>query len=677
MANFAVRNSPSGICNVQAGEMLRSSLRMAEPPHNTEVANRMRLSPHAAIHTPQSVVRGIVLAGAMLVLASACGTNLSGEPEIVRQAEIVALPTSTPAATRPPTQTVAPAPVEGAAGAASETVTPEGVSPATGAGIDLATADYDLGFQVYMRECAACHGAANGVGPSLTAMRDRAPAVIEGMSAEEYLWQSIVEPGAFVVEGYQDVMPKDYGQTLSQQEIAGLVRFILEFDPATMMGGAQSSDQPSGQTSSDSGLPPAIEQEEMLVVRGRLVQGTAGGEAIPAGLPMQLYVLDVHGNLAGIYEAQSGENGTFRFENVARAPGNIYLIQVNYDGIAQGAQIPAINGDEQTLTQDVTVYQHTTDPATIAITWAQMLINYAPIEQFGLEVWLRLELANTGDRIVTLAERAGPNDWFASVAIELPPAAFGIQPMQSEGSQRYDVQVEDGVPVVRDTWPLRPGQVHTITVAYYLPYTDGAVIDQAFSYPLVDGAVLLPNDTVTLRSAQFDETGAWRYRVSHGGVRVTQLSPDEEINPDKDFTLVKEHPLIKPLPAGERLIFELVGRPTRTITTLSTTPSSGSGSSPQTAAIALAVAGAVILALAGLLWYRERKTKAVVAGPIMLRAAADGWQEPPANADRGMLLRAVAALDEAYETGKLDQETYEERRALLLERLLPLMGEDE
>lgn len=620
-------------------------------------------------------MRGIVvMTGAMLLLASACGTNLSGEPEIVRQAEIVALPTSTLAATRPPTQTVAPAPAEGAAGAASETVTPEGVSPATATGIDLANADYDLGFQVYMRECAVCHGAANGVGPSLTTMRDRAPTAVAGLSAEEYLWQSIVEPGAFVVEGYQDVMPKDYGQTLSQDEIAGLVRFILEFDPATMMGGAQAnSAQSGGQEQSDSGLPPAIEQDETLVVRGRVVQGTAGGEAIPAGLPMQLYVLDVHGNLAGTYEAQSGEGGAFLFENVARAPGNIYLVQVTYDGIPQGAQIPAINGDEQTLTQDVTVYQHTTDPATVAITWAQILINYAPIQQFGLEVWLRLELANTGDRIVTLPERAGPNDWFASVAIELPPAAFGIQPMQTEGSQRYDVQVENGVPVVRDTWPLRPGQVHTITIAYYLPYEDGAVIDQAFSYPVVDGAVLLPNDTVTLRSAQLDEEGAWRYRVSHGGVRVTELAADEKIDPARDFTLVKEHLLTRPLTVGERLIFELVGRPTHTLTT-TVTPSSSGSSNTNLVAVALAVAGAIALALAGVLWYRQRQ---MVTAPAVMRRAADDWEEPPAKADKETLLRAVAALDDAFEAGKLDEETYQERRALLVERLVPLMGEDE
>ncbi|GIV80811.1 MAG: hypothetical protein KatS3mg051_0165 [Anaerolineae bacterium] len=182
--------------------------------------------------------RRSVILGAVLLLASACGTNLSGEPEIVRQSEIIALPTATqvaPVPTQAPTATSASA---AGVDAGEENSAP---SAAASTGIDLTNASYDLGFQVYMRECAVCHGAANGVGPSLTAMRDRAPTVVAGLSAEEYLWQSIVEPGAFVVEGYQDVMPKDYGQTLSQDEIAGLVRFILEFDPATMMGGAQSS----------------------------------------------------------------------------------------------------------------------------------------------------------------------------------------------------------------------------------------------------------------------------------------------------------------------------------------------------------------------------------------------------------------------------------------------------
>jgi len=609
-------------------------------------------------------LRWIILAAALLVLLSACGISTSGEPKTIREQEIVSLPTQPPTDT--PAPTVQPTPGEAAATA---TGSPPAAEPEGASGdADLAAAGYDLGFQVYMRECAVCHGAADGMGPSLTAMRDRAPMVVAGLPAEEYLRQSIVEPGAFVVEGYQDIMPKDYAETLTADEIDSLITFILEFDPASMMGGAAEAET----TGATSEALPALDQEETLTVRGRLVQGTAGGEAISAGLPMQLYALDVHGNMAGVYEGESGDGGVFTFEKVARAVGNMYLVQVTYDGIAQGAQVPAINGDEETVTQDITVYERTTDTSTIAITWAQMLINYAPIEQFGLEVWLRLELANTGDRIVTLDETAGPNNWFVSVAIELPPNAFGIQPMQAEGSQRYDVEVVDNVPIVRDTWPLRPGQVHTVTVAYYLPYEDGAVIDQAFGYPVVDGAVLLPNDTVKLVSSQFDEAGAWRYRVSAGGVRVTELAPDEKIDPDKDFTLVKEHLLTRPLTASERLIFELVGRPTRTISMMSASPSSSEGGADIVPLI-LAAAGLLIIGAAGVLWLRQRRA----AAELPSLQPADGWQAPPVSAGKDALLAAVAALDDAFERGNLDDETYQERRALLMERLLPLMGEDE
>jgi len=226
---------------------------------------------------------------------------------------------------------------------------------------------------------------------------------------------------------------------------------------------------------------------------------------------------------------------------------------------------------------------------------------------------------------------------------------------------------------VRDTWPLRPGQVHTVTIAYYLPYEDGAVIDQAFGYPIVDGAVLLPNDTVTLTSEQFDETGVWRYRVAADGVRVTELAPDEKIDPDKDFSLVKEHLLTKPLAADERLVFELVGRPTRTISVMSASPSS-SDSETDAVPLILAAAGLLIIGAAGVLWLRQRQATAAALPALQ---AADGWQAPPASAGRDALLAAVAALDDAFESGDLDDEVYQERRALLMERLLPLMGEDE
>ena len=241
-------------------------------------------------------------------------------------------------------------------------------------------------------------------------------------------------------------------------------------------------------------------------------------------------------------------------------------MRADYDGVPQGTQVAAINGDEESVNADIMLYERTTDNSSVAITWAQVLVNYAPIREFGLEVRLDLELVNNGDRIVT-TDTVSTLGWPISVAIELPAAAFGIQPMQSENSQRYQVDTVNSVPVLQDNWPLRPQQVHTITVLYYLPYTNGAVIDQAFGFPVMDASILLPNDTVSFESDQFDGVGEFRYRVADNRLRVEELNPDEKIS-DDDPQLIKAHDLFKPLAAEDRMIFTLSGRPTRTIDVL-------------------------------------------------------------------------------------------------------------
>jgi mono/diheme cytochrome c family protein len=610
--------------------------------------------------------RGLIAVVPLALVLSACGVSFSGEPKTVSEVEIQSLPTATvvelqaPAATPSEPSTAATPQSTATPAAAGAEVTP--------GGLDLASADFNQGMQVFLDQCAACHGAADGTGPSLGGMAERAAARIPGMSAADYLYQSIVDPGAYPVSGYQSVMPTDFAQRLTPQEISSLVKFILEFNAQTMMSGA------TGLTPvPESGTPEGTPQGT-LTVRGRLIRGTVDGAPIPPGLAMQLYALDVNGNLIGVYETTSNDDGSYQFQNVTRAAGDVYLVQVEYADVPQGAQISAIQGDEQSITRDVTVYERTTDPSSIAITWMQILINFAPINQFGVEVWLRLELANTGDRIVTTGETAGPNDWFVSVKMDMPVGSFGIEPMQTEGSDRYVVDVVDGVPVVSDTWPLRPGQAHSITIAYYLPYSNGAVLDQAFNYPVVDASVLVPNDTVTFKSDQFDPEGVWRYRIDHGGVRVTELQPSEQINPDTDFTLVKSYDLIKPLPANERLIFDLAGRPTRTINLMSPASVSATGTD-HTLPIALAAAGVTVIALAGVLYWRQRRmVPPPSAGPAPVRQVT--WQPPPESADKETLLKAVADLDDAHEAGEVDDELYHELRNELMERLLPLMEEE-
>ena len=101
-------------------------------------------------------------------------------------------------------------------------------STGAAAGEEAAAPDPELGAELFAANCAGCHGAQDGAGPALPGMGERAATRVEGMSAEEYLHESIVDPSAHVVEGFQDIMPKGYGDRFTDHELDSMVTYILE-----------------------------------------------------------------------------------------------------------------------------------------------------------------------------------------------------------------------------------------------------------------------------------------------------------------------------------------------------------------------------------------------------------------------------------------------------------------
>lgn len=77
--------------------------------------------------------------------------------------------------------------------------------------------------------CVACHSldGSTGVGPSYLGLGERAASTVDGLSADEYVRESIINPCEFVVDGFTCVMPQNYGDQLSPQDLADLVAFTL------------------------------------------------------------------------------------------------------------------------------------------------------------------------------------------------------------------------------------------------------------------------------------------------------------------------------------------------------------------------------------------------------------------------------------------------------------------
>jgi cytochrome c oxidase subunit II len=81
------------------------------------------------------------------------------------------------------------------------------------------------GEALFTDQCASCHileaaGSQGQVGPNL----DEA---LQGAD-EEFVRESIVDPSASIAEGYEDVMPGNFGELFTEEQIDGLVEYLLE-----------------------------------------------------------------------------------------------------------------------------------------------------------------------------------------------------------------------------------------------------------------------------------------------------------------------------------------------------------------------------------------------------------------------------------------------------------------
>ena len=81
--------------------------------------------------------------------------------------------------------------------------------------------------------CGACHifrpaGTTGKVGPNLNNLAASAQRANQGTLAQ-FTRTSIVDPGAYVAPGFPaGVMPATFGQTLSPQQLADLVSFLVQ-----------------------------------------------------------------------------------------------------------------------------------------------------------------------------------------------------------------------------------------------------------------------------------------------------------------------------------------------------------------------------------------------------------------------------------------------------------------
>lgn len=142
--------------------------------------------------------------------------------------------------------------------------------------------------------CSACHGlgtrapnlltGGGGMGPIGTRCGDR----VAGTSCKDYLYESLTEPGAYVVAGFENIMP-DMRRQLSADQIWTVIAFLQSQGGEVTVTGADlaqdAAASPDGLTAgAATPVTASTDPRELLTANGCIgchqLAGTEGGGAV-------------------------------------------------------------------------------------------------------------------------------------------------------------------------------------------------------------------------------------------------------------------------------------------------------------------------------------------------------------------------------------------------------------
>jgi mono/diheme cytochrome c family protein len=86
------------------------------------------------------------------------------------------------------------------------------------------------GQKVFTARCATCHALVPDtiiIGPSLYGIATVAETRVPGQSADEYILLSILRPGDYIVEGFNNVMITNFAKELKNEDMNAQVAFMM------------------------------------------------------------------------------------------------------------------------------------------------------------------------------------------------------------------------------------------------------------------------------------------------------------------------------------------------------------------------------------------------------------------------------------------------------------------
>ena len=372
---------------------------------------------------------------------------------------------------------------------------------------------------------------------------------------------------------------------------------------------------------------PALAAEPASgVIEGQLVNGTAGGSSV-AGQTVTLttYIGDAE---TGKSAVKSGADGRFVFNGLSTASGNSYEVKLRYQEADYTGRRLSLADNETTQSTTLTVYDSTDSDSAISITAAHTIIY---LGAGNLEVVEYLIFTNASDRSYVGSGEITSTG--SKRTLKLPPLPAEATDLQYGGELIVGRVLPDSNGLF-DTSAVLPGE-KLIAYSYKVSYNSGSYkFSQKVYYPIASYNFLVQGETTKATSSRLSPGQV----VDFQGIKFVSLSGSA-------------------LAPGETLNVQLSG--------LNQTGSPQTGSSRsgnQQTIILVALILFLVLGAGGGFVYMMKKRN---PQPVSLEGS-------PEQLKRQLLLD-LARLDDDFESGKIEKETYTKLRAERKSQLVGLM----